>query len=120
MFSSLTVGLALASLLIFPVPFLYSMGVAGILVALISGATALVLLPAILVVLGPRVNALSPKRWRVSESAPESAPSPAWSRIAKGVMRRPALIAALSTAALLAVIVLLYAHLSYHFGIWPE
>jgi RND superfamily putative drug exporter len=103
MFSSLTVGLALASLLIFPVPFLYSMGVAGILVALISGATALVLLPAILVVLGPRVNALSPKRWRVSESAPESAPSPAWSRIAKGVMRRPALIAALSTAALLAV-----------------
>jgi uncharacterized membrane protein YdfJ with MMPL/SSD domain len=103
MFSSLTVGLALASLLIFPEPFLYSMGLAGILVALIAGATALVILPAILVVLGPRVNALSPKRWRVSEAAPESAPSPHWSRIARGVMRRPALIAAISTVALLAV-----------------
>ena len=62
LFSSLTVAAAVASLAIFPQRFLYSMGIAGALVALLAAAFALVVLPAVLAVLGPRVNALAPKR----------------------------------------------------------
>src|SRR4029079_3706235 len=61
-FSSLTVAAAVASLTVFPQNFLRSMGIAGALVALIAAALALVVLPAILALLGPRVNALTPKR----------------------------------------------------------
>ena len=59
-FSSLTVAAALASLLIFPQRFLYSMGLGGSLVALIAAGLALVVLPAILALLGTRVNSLAP------------------------------------------------------------
>ena len=59
-FSSLTVAAALASLMIFPQRFLYSMGLGGSLVALIAAGLALVVLPAILALLGTRVNALAP------------------------------------------------------------
>src|SRR5438874_6590287 len=62
LFSSLTIAAALASLSIFPQRFLYSMGIAGAVVALIAAALALIVLPALLTVLGPRVNAFAPKR----------------------------------------------------------
>ena len=60
LFSSLTVAAALASLLVFPQRFLYSMGLGGSLVALIAAGLALVVLPAILALLGTRVNSLAP------------------------------------------------------------
>ena len=60
LFSSLTVAAALASLLVFPQRFLYSMGLGGSMVALIAAAVALVVLPAVLVLLGHRVNSLAP------------------------------------------------------------
>ncbi len=59
-FSSLTVAVALASLSIFPQRFLYSMGIGGAAVALIAAGLALVVLPAILALLGTRVNSLAP------------------------------------------------------------
>ena len=62
MFSSLTVAAAFAALLVFPQSFLYSMGVAGIAVALLAAIGGLIVLPALLVVLGERVNALAPER----------------------------------------------------------
>ena len=62
MFSSLTVAAAFAALLVFPQNFLYSMGVSGIAVALLAAVGGLVVLPALLVVLGDRVNALAPAR----------------------------------------------------------
>src|ERR671934_1475064 len=62
LFSSLTVAAALASLAIFPQNFLFSMGLAGAIVALVAATLALVVLPAMLALLGPRVNALAPKR----------------------------------------------------------
>ena len=40
------------------------MGVGGVLVALIAALVALTVLPALLAVLGPRVNALGLKRWQ--------------------------------------------------------
>ena len=62
LFSSLTVAAALASLLVFPQRFLYSMGLGGSLVALIAASVALLVLPSVLMLLGHRVNSLAP-RW---------------------------------------------------------
>jgi RND superfamily putative drug exporter len=88
LFSSLTVAVTLAALLIFPQPFLYSMGVGGILVSLLAASAALVVLPAVLALLGTRVNALSPRRFRVSEEA-RPVESERWYRLSHAVMRRP-------------------------------
>ena len=51
-FSSLTVSAALASLLVFPQRFLYSMGLGGALVALFAALISLTVLPAVLTLLG--------------------------------------------------------------------
>ena len=51
-FSSLTVAAALASLLVFPQRFLYSMGLGGALVALFAALISLTVLPAVLTLLG--------------------------------------------------------------------
>jgi RND superfamily putative drug exporter len=106
LFGSLTVAGALASMLVFPMRFLYSMGVGGALVTLSAGAVSLLVLPALLVALGPRINALAPAR--LQRSAVESArpaESGAWYRLARAVMRRPGMIA-LGTAIVLIVIAL--------------
>ncbi len=104
LFSSLTVAAAIASLAIFPQRFLYSMGIAGALVALIAAALALIVLPALLTVLGPRVNALAPKRLqRAADRDARPAQSGFWYRLSRFVMRRPGPIAATSAAALVAL-----------------
>src|SRR5258708_18493239 len=61
-FSSLTVAAAMASLMLFPLNFLYSMGVGGVLVVAIASASALLVMAAVLRLLGPRVNPLAPRR----------------------------------------------------------
>jgi uncharacterized membrane protein YdfJ with MMPL/SSD domain len=104
LYGSLTVAGALASMLVFPMRFLYSMGVGGALVALSAGAVSLIVLPAVLVALGPRIDALAPAR--LQRSAARSAQSTqhgAWYRLARGVMRRPGLVAVITAALLLAV-----------------
>ncbi len=104
LFSSLTVAAALASLLIFPQRFLYSMGLGGSLVALIAASLALVVLPAILALLGSRVNALAPAFLaRRAERDARPAESGFWYRLSRTVMRRPAPIAAASAALLIAL-----------------
>src|SRR5205823_821897 len=108
-FSTLTVGAALASLLVFPQPFLYSMGVGGIFVAIMAAATAVVALPALLVVLGPRVNALAPSGWRRAlELPPEQRSAGVWYRLSHGVMRRriPVAVATIAVLVLLGIPVL--------------
>jgi uncharacterized membrane protein YdfJ with MMPL/SSD domain len=103
-FSSLTIAAALASLMIFPQRFLYSMGVAGALVALLAATLAIVVLPALLSVLGPRINALSPT-WlaRAANRDARPANAGAWYRLSQIVMRRPALIAITSASFLIAL-----------------
>jgi uncharacterized membrane protein YdfJ with MMPL/SSD domain len=59
-FSGLTVATALASLCVFPQRFLYSIGVGGAIVALTSALVCLTVLPALLAMLGSRVNSLAP------------------------------------------------------------
>jgi RND superfamily putative drug exporter len=88
LFSGLTVAVALASLTLFPQRFLYSIGVGGALVALTSAFVSLTVLPAMLSLLGPRVNALAPKRLQRRPSDRR------WYGFGRAVLRHPALIAA--------------------------
>ena len=104
LFSSITVAVALLSLLIFPQRFLYSMGIGGAVCTLVAAGTALIALPALLAVLGPRVNALAPKRWQVAaERSAQQEASGFWYRLSRGVMRRPLPIATVSAALLIAL-----------------
>jgi putative drug exporter of the RND superfamily len=95
-FSSLTVAVALAALLVFPLAFLRSFAYAGIGVALLAGVGAVVSLPALLAVLGPRVNSL-----RLLRREPKPVGEGVWHRIATVVMRRPVPIALGVTAFLI-------------------
>ncbi|HEX5307976.1 MAG TPA: MMPL family transporter [Solirubrobacteraceae bacterium] len=102
LYSSLTVAGALASMLVFPIRFLYSMGVGGAIVALCAGAVTLLVLPAVLVALGPRINSLAPARLQRSAAANAHASEDgAWYRFARSVMRRPGLVAMATAAVLL-------------------
>ena len=88
-FSASTVAVALAALLLFPLFFLRSFAYAGIGVILIAMLAALVVLPALLTVLGPPINA---GRLPWVKGSPATV-APFWGRLAGGAMRRPALAA---------------------------
>ncbi|HEX2393271.1 MAG TPA: MMPL family transporter [Solirubrobacterales bacterium] len=101
-FSALTVAAALASLLVFPQRFLYSMGLGGALVALFAALIALTVLPAVLTLLGTRVNAGAPgflQRRAAADARPDERGF--WYRLSRFVMRRPVPIATLSAALLI-------------------
>ena len=96
--SALTVAAAVSALLVFPLMFLRSFAYAGIAVSLLARTAALVVLPAVLALLGHRINALTV--WHRSVRPPADG---LWSRMARGVMRRPVLVLISVTAALLLV-----------------
>jgi putative drug exporter of the RND superfamily len=101
-FSSLTVAAALASLLVFPQRFLYSMGLGGALVALFAALISLTVLPAVLTLLGTRVNAGAPKfLQRRAEADARPAEDGFWYRLSRFVMRRPIPVATLSALLLI-------------------
>jgi uncharacterized membrane protein YdfJ with MMPL/SSD domain len=102
-FSSITVGAAIATLAVFPLGFLRSMGIAGGLVGPLAGLIALTVLPALFVLLGTRVNALSPGRWREAAGRVASGRRGGWYWLAHGLMRRPVPVA-LAAVALLVVL----------------
>ena len=98
-FSAITVGAALAALMIFPQDFLFSMGFGGLVVALVAAVVAVGVLPAVLALLGARVNALAPRRWRErTEAADRVEQSGGWYRLSHLVMRRPVIVAVASGA----------------------
>ena len=103
-FSSLTVAGALASLLVFPQRFLYSMGLAGVAVALLAASIAFTVLPAVLALLGRRVNALAPAILaRRAERDARPVREGFWYLLAQLVMRFPGRIALLAAALLIAL-----------------
>ncbi|WP_420119552.1 MMPL family transporter [Micromonospora sp.] len=111
--SGLTVALAMASLLIFPQPFLRSMGFGGMAAVLIAMLAALTVLPALLVVLGHRVDAVRvPLPWRRGARPAAGASGGAWARIARSVMRRPALYL-VGVALLLGVLATPFARITF-------
>jgi trehalose monomycolate/heme transporter len=99
-FSGITVAVSLAALLMFPLMFLRSMGYGGIAAVLVAMVAALTVLPALLAVLGRRVDALRlplPGRYRRRTGSPVGADRIErgfWYRLARSVMRRPVAYAA--------------------------
>ncbi|GIL26085.1 putative membrane protein, MmpL family [Actinocatenispora comari] len=110
LFSAVTVALAMAALAVFPLDFLKSFAYGGVSVVVLAAAGALLVLPALLALLGTRVNKLDVlARWRSrrratpaaggatgTESAGDGGAEPAvtgdtgfWHTLAVRVMRRP-------------------------------
>ncbi|MBO2455131.1 MMPL family transporter [Actinomadura barringtoniae] len=115
--SGITVAVSLSSLLLFDQNFLISMGYGGIATVLVCMIGALTVLPAMLAVLGPRVNALAVRRRKATSPAAAdatgatgaavgitaSAEGGRWLRLAHSVMRRPVIYAVATIALLLAL-----------------
>jgi putative drug exporter of the RND superfamily len=89
--SGSTVAVGLLSLIILPLPFIRSMGIGGMLIPAVSVLAAITLLPALLAVLGTRINSVRvmPKRF-ADRGHPEDG---AWGRWARFVLRRPVPVA---------------------------
>jgi RND superfamily putative drug exporter len=94
--SGSTVAIGLLSLIVLPVPFIRSIGIAGMLIPAVSVLAAITLLPALLAVLGQRINSvrLLPKRL-VDHGHPEDG---SWGRWARFVNARPVPVAAVGLA----------------------
>jgi RND superfamily putative drug exporter len=94
--SGSTVALGLLAMVALPLPLLRSMGIGGMLIPAVSVLAALTLLPAMLAVLGERINSVRvmPKRL-LDRGHPEDG---AWGRWARLVLRRPVAIAAVGLA----------------------
>jgi len=99
--SGITVAAALASLLLFQETFLRSMGYGGVATVLVDMIAALTVMPALLALLGRRVNALRVRRAVVAPRT--AAAAGGWYRLAGAVMRRPVAFAAVIVVVLLAL-----------------
>jgi RND superfamily putative drug exporter len=100
LFSGIAFTLAMLGLLLVPHTIMRSLAAGAIAAGLFSVVAALTLLPALLSLLGDRVNALRIPFFGRTASRAES---PFWSRTVRGVMRRPLASVVLATAALLAL-----------------
>ena len=80
-FSGTTVAISLLALLAVPIPALRSIGIAGLLIALVSVAVAVTLLPVVLATIGPKLD------WPRSDR--DSRPSRGWSSWARLVPAPP-------------------------------
>jgi len=89
--SGVTVAIVLASLMLFPETILRSIGYGGVATVLVDMLAALTVLPALLAVLGPKVNSLRIRR--SVQRPPAAEASGGWYRLAHSVMRRPVLYA---------------------------
>jgi RND superfamily putative drug exporter len=87
LFSALTVAASMATLLVFPLRFLRSMGYGGIVASFVAMLTALILLPTLLRLLGPKVDALTLPRWRDPRRLAQ--PSRRWRSLGRLIAERP-------------------------------
>src|SRR5438093_1036855 len=94
--SGSTVAVGLLSMVLLPLPFIRSIGIGGMLIPAVSVLAAITLLPALLAVLGTRINSVRmlPRRL-VDRGHPEDG---AWGRWARLVLRRPLAVAAVGLA----------------------
>jgi putative drug exporter of the RND superfamily len=94
--SGSTVAVGLLSMIVLPLPFIRSIGIGGMLIPAVSVLAAITLLPAMLSVLGDRINKVRvlPKRL-VDRGHPEDG---TWGRWARFVLRRPVVVAVIGLA----------------------
>ncbi len=91
LYSAVTVAVAMSSLTVFPLRFLQSMGIGGVIVALTAAASALTILPVLFVLMGDRLGRVTPGQPRDGR----------WYAHAQRVLRHPGIVAAVTTGALL-------------------
>jgi putative drug exporter of the RND superfamily len=96
-FSGTTVAISLLALLALPIPALRSIGIAGLMIALVSVAVAITLLPVVLATIGPKLDWPRNKR--------DARASRGWSAWARLVVRHRWVAAATSTALLVGLVV---------------
>ena len=107
--SGITLGLALAGLLIFPQMFLRSVGFGGVAAVAVALLASLTFLPALLAIVGPRIDALRLPGYRRASS---TAGHRFWAQMASAVMRRPALFA-IGSAVILLVLAAPFARVEF-------
>ncbi len=107
-FSGLTVLLGLLGLILFEFMILRSVGIAGAIVVAMAVSAALTLLPALLVVIGPRLDRLAVRR---ITAAPDG--DGPWARLARRVMRHPVAVL-VPTLALLLVLGSPFLHVRFN------
>ena len=103
LFSGSTFVIALLGMFIVPTSIMRSLALGAILVGIVSVAAALTLLPALLSIVGDRVNSLRVPILGRNLDRAEVAEVGFWRRIVNGVLRRPALSLAISVGAMLAL-----------------
>src|SRR3954453_23844095 len=102
--SGSTVAIGLLSMITLPLPFIRSIGIGGMLIPAVSVIAAITLLPAMLAVLGDRINRarVLPRRF-VDSGHPEDG---AWGRWARFVLRRPWAVAVVGMSIVTVLVVL--------------
>ncbi|MEP6622892.1 MAG: MMPL family transporter [Acidimicrobiia bacterium] len=105
-FSAGTVMISLAALAVFDVPYLRSFAYAGVAVVLLAALAAVVVLPAVLAALGPRIE-----KGRIFKPKPESETGGFWGAQARRVMKHPVPYA-LGVSALLVMLAVPFFHVN--------
>ncbi|WP_159038797.1 MMPL family transporter [Streptomyces sp. NRRL B-1140] len=99
---ALTMAWCMAALLVFPLGLIRSLAIASLIVVAFCAVGTVFLLPALVAVLGERIDGLiAPRRWRRLRSVTGASVSPAWRQVAVTVTRRPVLWALAGSALLL-------------------
>jgi RND superfamily putative drug exporter len=96
LFSAATVAVALSTLIVFPLGFLKSMGIAGATVAVVAAAAALTIAPAFMGLWGAKLAVKKRRRPRGENAG-------VWYRVSQVVTKRPGLVAAGAVVVMLAV-----------------
>ncbi|WP_022928870.1 MMPL family transporter [Patulibacter americanus] len=94
-FSAATVAVAMATLIVFPLGFLKSMGIAGATVAVVAAVAALTIAPAFMGLWGSKLA--------VKKRRPRGENAGAWYRVSQVVTKRPGIVAAGAVIVMLAV-----------------
>ena len=107
-FSGLTVLLGLLGLVLFEFMILRSVGIAGAIVVFLAAISAMTLLPALLAIVGARIDAVAIRR-----TTPRDDPNGPWARLARRVMAHPVAIL-LPTLAVLLVLGSPFLHVRFN------